>query len=103
MLNDPLTTTKLSNGVTPATSTGLHPTGPLSDERQLPVAGQSRDADADEAQRARAVAQAAVEERAGELPDARRVVGADLERGRAAADREVGVAELRRHGPGRLS
>ena len=44
---------------------------------------------------ARAVAQAAVEQAAGEVADLLRVVDPDRERGRAAADREVGIAELR--------
>ena len=48
--------------------------------------------------RARPVAQPAVEQPAGEVADLARVVDADVERRRAAADREVGVAELRRHG-----
>jgi len=62
------------------------------------VRGEAGDADADEAQRARPVAQGAVEERARELADAGAVVGAGRERRRAGADREVRVAQLRRDG-----
>ena len=67
-------------------------------ERQLPVLGQPGDADADEPQRARPVAQPAVEQPAGELGDPVRLVDRGGQRRRAAPDREVGVAELRRHG-----
>ena len=67
-------------------------------ERQLPVAGeQPGDADADEPQRARPVAQTAVEQRQASSPIRSVVVdrrGSVVER---RADREVGVAELRRH------
>ena len=47
----------------------------------------------------RAGREAAVEQPAGELADLRGVVDADVERRRTAADREVGVAKLRRHRP----
>src|SRR5581483_11209683 len=66
---------------------------------QLPELGEPGHADADEAQRPRPIAETAVEEPAGNVADPSRVVDADLERGRAAADGEVGVAELRRHRP----
>ena len=65
-------------------------------QRKLHVLLEPGDADADEPQRAGPVAQRAVEERARELADPRGVVGADGQRGRAGADREVGIANLRR-------
>src|SRR6266581_1934949 len=72
-------------------------------ERELAVLRESGDADADQAERAGPVTQAAVEQLTGEPADLLGVVDADLERRRAAADREVGVAELRRHRAGRLA
>src|SRR5579885_2145134 len=68
-------------------------------EGQLDVAGEAAHADADQAERAGPVSQGAIEERARQLADAGRVGGSDRHRGRARADREVRVAELRRHGP----
>src|SRR5579859_7493568 len=59
-----------------------------------------RDTDAHQAQRARAVTEGAVEELAGEVADRLRVVDSGWERGRAAADGEVGIADLRRDRPG---
>src|SRR5437763_1282170 len=47
--------------------------------------------------------QSAVEEPAREIADLSRIVDADVERGRPAADGEIGVAELRRHGARRLA
>src|SRR5581483_427755 len=61
------------------------------------------EADADEAERAPAVAQRPVEERAGELADAVAVVGSGREGRRPRPDREVGVAELRRDRAGGLA
>src|SRR2546423_13991220 len=72
-------------------------------ERELPVRDQPGDADADQAERSGPVAEAAVEQPAGELRDLLLVVDADVERGGAASDREVGVAELRRDGARRLA
>ena len=66
-------------------------------KRQLPVLREPGHADADEPQRSRPVAQAAVEEAAGELRDPLGLVDRGGERRRAAADREVRVAELGRH------
>src|SRR5205807_8962751 len=63
----------------------------------------ARKTDADEPQRAGPVAEAPVEQRARELPDPVAVVDRDGQGGRAAADREVGIAELRRHGSRGLS
>ena len=60
------------------------------------MVGEPGDPDPDQPQRPGAVAQRTVEERAGELADLGAVVGAHAERGRARADREVGVAELGR-------
>ena len=68
-------------------------------ERQLAGAGETGDADADEPQRSRPVAKAAVEEAACELADPLGLVDRRRERRRAGADREVAVAELRRHRP----
>ena len=64
---------------------------------QLPVLRQPGDADADEPERARPVAQAAVEQPARELGDPLGLVDRRGERRRAAPDREVRVAELGRH------
>src|SRR5581483_2646916 len=72
-------------------------------ERELAEGGEPRDADADEPKGAGPVAEPAVEQPAREVADLVGVVDADLERGRAAADREVGVAELRRDGAGDLA
>ena len=68
-------------------------------ERELDVVDEARDADADEPERSRAVAERAVEQAAGELADPAGVVGPDRERGRARPDREIRVAELRRDRP----
>src|SRR4051812_40511675 len=72
-------------------------------ERELPEVGEAGDADSDEPQRAGAVAQAAVELLAGEVADRLRRVDPRVERRRAAADGEVGVAELRRYGARHLA
>src|SRR5205823_13871826 len=72
-------------------------------ELELRVLGEAGDADADEPQRPRPVAQRAVEEAARELADPLRVVGAGGQRRRARPDREVGIAELRRDGTRRLA
>src|SRR5437763_65103 len=61
------------------------------------------DADADETERPGTVAQSPVEEPAREVADRLGIVDSGRERGRAAADREVRVADLRRHRPGGLS
>ena len=70
---------------------------PLRVEGQLAVLGEPGDADADEPERARAVAEPAVEQSAGELGDPVGLVDRGGEGRRAAADREVGVPQLRRH------
>src|SRR5262249_31948282 len=72
-------------------------------ESQLPEVGEAGDADADEAERARTVAEAPVEEMAGEVPDRFGGVDSRMQRSRAAPDREVGVAKLRRHCPRNLA
>ena len=64
---------------------------------QLPVLGEPGDADADEPERARPIAEAAVEQPAGELGDPLGLVDRSGERRRAAPDREVRVPELGRH------
>ena len=64
---------------------------------------EARETDADEPQRARAVVEGAVEEFARELGDPLGVVRADGKARRAAADREVRVAHLRRHRAGGLA
>src|SRR3954468_21058495 len=74
-----------------------------SDEGELPVPREAGAADADEPERAGPIGQSAVEEAAGELADPSAVVDPDAERRRAAPDREVGGAELRRDGPRRLA
>src|SRR5439155_58268 len=71
--------------------------GRPSDEAELPVRLERRDADADETERSWPVGEGAVEEPARERPDLAAVVGARGEGRGAAADREVAVAELRRH------
>src|SRR5215211_2068357 len=68
-------------------------------QRELAVVREPRDADPDQPQRAGPVAQAAIEQGAGEVADPLRIVDADVEARRAAPDREVAVAELRRHRP----
>ena len=75
-----------------------HPpqSGDESDERELLVTRQPRNADPDEPKRTGAVCEGAVEQRAGELADLGRLVDADAERRRTRADGEVGVAQLRR-------
>ena len=69
-------------------------------QRELAVVGEAGDPDTDEPQRAGPVAQATIEQGAGEVTDPRRVVDPDVEARRAAADREVAVAKLRGHCPG---
>src|SRR5438552_1577524 len=71
--------------------------GRPSREAELPVRLDRRDADADETERSWPVGEGAVEEPARERPDLAAVVGARGEGRGAAADREVAVAELRRH------
>src|SRR5436190_10159247 len=66
-------------------------------EGELPVLGQPGDSDADEPERSGPVAQPAVEQPAGEVADLPGVVDTNVERNRSAADRKIGVAELRRH------
>src|SRR5205085_2850848 len=66
-------------------------------EGELAKVGEARDTHAHQAERARTVAQAAVELLAGERADRVGCVDSGLERRRAAADGEVGVAELRRN------
>ena len=68
-------------------------------ERELPVAGKGRDTDTDEPERAGPVAEAAVEERAGQLGDRLVVVDRRWQRRRARPDREVGVPQLGRDRP----
>src|SRR2546423_12466794 len=68
------------------------------DERQLLKGVEPGDADADEPQGARPLAQRTVEQTAGERSDRVGVVDSGPQRRRAAADREVRVAELRRDG-----
>jgi lipoprotein-anchoring transpeptidase ErfK/SrfK len=63
------------------------------------VIGQTGDADPDQPQWTGSVPQCPVEERAGELADALAVVGPDGQRRGPRPDREVGVAQLRRHRP----
>src|SRR5438105_5385985 len=70
------------------------------DERELLESVEARDADTDEPECAGALAQRAVEQAAGELADRLAVVGPGRQRGRAAADREVRVAELGGDGSG---
>src|SRR5215203_6243002 len=64
---------------------------------------EAREPYADETEGSWTVFQRAVEQGARELPDAVRVVGADRQRGRAAPDREVRVADLRRDCASRLA
>src|SRR5215510_4129186 len=74
------------------------PASVRSGDRELPEGFEVRDADTDEAKRAGTVAQRAVEQLAGHVADGFGIVDACGERRRAAADGEVGIAHLRRHG-----
>src|SRR5690349_24888686 len=74
-----------------------------SDECELSMRLEAREADADEPQSARAVVERAVEQLTGELRDPLGVIGAYREARRTAADREVRVAHLRRHSAGGLA
>src|SRR5439155_2769485 len=65
-------------------------------KRELPEVRQAGDADTDEPERTGPVTERAVEQTARELADLGAVVDADAQRRRAAADREVGVAQLGR-------
>src|SRR4029450_10078339 len=67
------------------------------DERELAMGLEAGGADADEAQRAGPVVEGAVEKLAGELGDSVRIVRADREARRAAADRAVPGAHPGRH------
>ena len=66
-------------------------------ERELTVRREAGHADADEAQRAGPVAQAAIEKAAGDVADDAGLVDSRRQGRRARADREVSVAKLRGH------
>ena len=72
-----------------------------SDKRELAIFGEAGYAHAGQPKRSRPVAEAAVEERAGELRDLFRIVDRNPERDGAAPNREVRVAELELNRPGR--